>query len=66
MQMIGYTMCEFTVYLNGEKVLEDVVFVIADGKDIIVKDIVGTSKRLDNTRITEVNVLTTKLILSTF
>jgi predicted RNA-binding protein len=58
-------MCEFTVYLNGEKVLEDVIFVIADGKDIIVRDIVGTSRRLNNVRITEVNVLTTKLILST-
>jgi len=58
-------MCEFTVYLNGEKVLEDVVFAISDGKDIIVKDIVGTSRRLNNARITEVNVLTTKLILST-
>jgi predicted RNA-binding protein len=58
-------MCEFTVYLNGEKVLEDVIFVIADGKDIIVRDIVGTSRRVNNARITEVNVLTTKLILST-
>jgi predicted RNA-binding protein len=58
-------MCEFTVYLNGEKVLEDFIFVIADGKDIIVRDIVGTSRRLNNARITEVNVLTTKLILST-
>jgi predicted RNA-binding protein len=58
-------MCEFKVYLNGEKVLEDVVFAIADGKDIIVRDIVGASKRVNNVRITEVNVLTTKLILST-
>ena len=58
-------MCEFKVYLNGEKVLEDVVFAVADGKDIVVRDIVGTSKRLNNAHITEVNVLTTKLILST-
>lgn len=57
-------MCEFTVYLNGEKVLEDVIFAIADGNDIIVRDIVGTSRRLNNARISEVNVLTTKLILS--
>ncbi len=59
-------MCEFTVYLNGEKVLEDVVFAISDGIDVIVRDIVGTSRRLNNARITEVNVLTTKLILSIF
>ncbi len=58
-------MCEFTVYLNGEKVLEDVVFAVADGKDVVVRDIVGTSRRVNNARITEVNVLTTKIILST-
>ena len=45
---MGNNMCEFKVYLNGEKVLEDVVFAIAEGKDIIVRDIVGTSKRLNN------------------
>jgi predicted RNA-binding protein len=58
-------MCEFTVYLNGEKVLEDVIFAMADGNDVVVRDIVGTSRRVNNTRITEVNVLTTKIILST-
>ena len=58
-------MCEFTVYFNGEKVLEDVVFAVVDGRDIIVRDIIGTSKRVNNARITEVNVLTTKIILST-
>jgi len=58
-------MCEFTVYFNGEKVLEDVVFAVVDGKDIIVRDIIGTSKRVNNARIIEVNVLTTKIILST-
>jgi predicted RNA-binding protein len=58
-------MCEFTVYINGEKVLEDVVFAIADGKDVVVRDIVGTSKRVNNARITEVNVLNTKLVLNT-
>ena len=57
-------MCEFTVYLNGEKVLEDVVSALADGKDIVVRDIVGASRRLINARITEVNVLTTKLHLT--
>ena len=58
-------MCEFTVYINGEKVLEDVIFAIADGKDVVVRDIVGTSRRVNSARITEVNVLTTKIILST-
>ena len=57
-------MCEFTVYLNGEKLLEDVVFAIADGKDIVVRDIVGTGRRLNNARIIEVNVLTTKIHLT--
>jgi predicted RNA-binding protein len=63
--MVRNNMCEFKVYLNGEKVLDDVVFAVVDGKDIVVRDIVGTSKRLNNAHITEVNVLTTKLILST-
>ncbi len=57
-------MCEFKVYLNGEKVFEDVVFAIAEGKDIVVRDIVGISKRLNNAHITEVNVLTTKIHLT--
>jgi predicted RNA-binding protein len=57
-------MCEFTVYLNGEKVLEDVIFAMTDGKDVVVRDIIGASRRVNNARITEVNVLTTKIILS--
>jgi predicted RNA-binding protein len=57
-------MCEFKVYLNGEKVFEDVVFAVAEGKDIVLRSIVGTSKRLNNAHIAEVNVLTTKIILS--
>ena len=37
-------MCEFTIHSNEEKVLEDVVFAIAEDKgNIVVRDIVGTT-----------------------
>lgn len=56
-------MCEFTVYLNGEKVMEEVVFARLDDNSVIVKDIIGSSKTFQGARLIEVNVLSTRLIL---
>ena len=54
-------MCEFTVYLNGVKVMVDVVFAHDNGKDVTLKDIMGESKTFEGARIIKVNVLTTQL-----
>jgi len=56
-------MCEFTVYLNGEKVMQDVIFARVDDKGVVVKDVMGNSKSLSRARIVEVNVVSTKLII---
>ncbi len=56
-------MCEFKVYLDGEKVMEDVVFAQWDGKDVIIRDIIGKSKSFTGARIVEVNVMATRLVI---
>ncbi len=56
-------MCEFKVYLNCEKVMEDVVFAQSNQEGVVLRDIVGSSKSIAGARIVEVNVLATKLVL---
>jgi predicted RNA-binding protein len=56
-------MCEFTVYLKGEKVMEDVIFARADGKGVVVKDVMGDSKSFPGARIVEVNVVSKRLVI---
>jgi len=56
-------MCEFIVYLNGKKVMEDVIFAQVNEEGVVVKDIIGESKLFQRVKIAEVNVLSTKLIL---
>ena len=56
-------MCEFIVYLNGKKVMEDVIFAQVNEEGVVVKDIIGESKVFQRVKIAEVNVLSTKLIL---
>jgi predicted RNA-binding protein len=56
-------MCEFTVYLNGEKVMQDVIFARADDKGVVVKDVMGSSKSFRGGRIVEVNVVSTRLVI---
>ena len=56
-------MCEFKVYLDGEKIWEDVVFAHSDGDSVTLRDIMGESRTYAGARITEVNVLATRLIL---
>lgn len=58
-----FFLCEFTVYLNGQKVMEDVVFASGNDEEVLIKDIVGISKTFQKAKIVEVNVLNTRLIL---
>ena len=57
-------MCEFKVVLNGEVVFKDVIYAKMEGNDVIVKDVLGESREFKNCKIIEVNVNSTRLLLS--
>jgi predicted RNA-binding protein len=57
-------MCEFTVILNGETLFKDVVYAKNEENNVIVKSVLGETKKFENCKITEVNVNTTKLVLT--
>ena len=57
-------MCEFKVILNGETVFKDVVYVKVNGGNVSVKDVLGQSKEFKNCKILEVDVNSTRLVLS--
>ena len=56
-------MCEFKVYLGGERVMEDVVYAEASDDGVTLRDILGESKTFRGTVIVEVNVPATRLVL---
>ena len=57
-------MCEFKVILDGAQVAEDVVYARAEGGNVVLRDILGKSIALKDVKIYEVNVLTTRMILT--
>jgi predicted RNA-binding protein len=57
-------MCEFNVILNGETVFKDVVYAKNEGGNVVAKSVLGETKEFKNCKITEVNVNTTKLVLT--
>ena len=57
-------MCEFNVFFDGEKVFEDVIYAKSEAGKVVLKDILGVSKKFQNCVIAEVNVISEKLILS--
>ncbi|MGB8779576.1 MAG: CooT family nickel-binding protein [Candidatus Bathyarchaeia archaeon] len=64
--LVGLKMCEFTVILDGKEVFKEVVYAKMEGGKVILQDVLGESLQFDNCRITEVNVNSTRLILSRF
>jgi predicted RNA-binding protein len=56
--------CEFKVYLDGEKVAEDVIYVRVEGRRVTVRDIMGKPTVLDGARIVEIDVATTRMTLT--
>jgi predicted RNA-binding protein len=56
-------MCEFKVFLDGEKVMDDVIYAEVDMDRVTVRDVIGEMRVFKNTRIVEVNVPSTRLIL---
>ncbi|MEM3551993.1 MAG: CooT family nickel-binding protein [Candidatus Bathyarchaeia archaeon] len=57
-------MCEFNVILNGKTVFKDVVYAKVESDKVIVKDVLGKSKEFKNSKIVEVDVNSTRLVLS--
>jgi predicted RNA-binding protein len=58
-------MCEFKVILDGKTVFKDVIYAKTESNNVIVKDVLGESKEFRNCRIIEVDVNSTRLVLST-
>jgi predicted RNA-binding protein len=58
-------LCEFNVILNGKAVFKDVIYAKMEGNKITVRNVLGQSKEFKNCEITEVDVNSTRLILST-
>ncbi len=57
-------MCEFTVILNGKAVFKEVVYAKVEGNNVLVKSVLGESKEFKNCKITEVDVNSTRMLLS--
>ena len=57
-------MCEFKVFLDGEKVAEDIVYARVEGDKVTIRDILGGPMVFEGVRLDEVNVMTTKLTLT--
>ena len=58
-------MCEFNVIFNGKTQFKDVVYAKIDGSNVIVKNVLGETKEFKNCAITEVDVNSTRLVLTT-
>lgn len=57
-------MCEFTVFLGNEIVFRDATYVKADASKVLVRDILGKSKTVENCKIAEVDVASQRLVLT--
>lgn len=57
-------MCEFKVILDGKVVFKDVVYARMESDKIILKDVLGESRELKKCKIVEVDVNSTRLVLS--
>ena len=57
-------MCEFKVFLDGEKVFEEVVHVKTTEGEVVLGNILGEQRKLKDCSIQEINVASEKLILS--
>ena len=56
-------MCEFNVILDGQTVFGDVIYAKVEGSTIVVRNILGEAKEYRNVKITEVDVITARLVL---
>ena len=57
-------MCEFSVFLDGELVMEDVIVVTVEGGSVVLRDVIGDTKAFEGVVVVEVNVPATRLVLA--
>jgi predicted RNA-binding protein len=57
-------MCEFNVILDGKTVFKETVYAKMESNKIILRDVLGESKEIKNCKIVEVDVNSTRLVLS--
>ena len=57
-------MCEFNVILDGKTLFKDVVYAKAEAGTVVVKNVLGEKREFPNCQITEVDVNSTRLILT--
>jgi predicted RNA-binding protein len=57
-------MCEFNVILNGKTLFKDVVYAKTENNNVTVKNILGETKEFKNCKITEVDVNSTRMVLT--
>ncbi len=56
-------MCEFKVWLDDEKVAEDVIYAKVEGNRVTLRDVLGMPVVVEGVRIAEVDVSSTRLVL---
>ena len=56
-------MCEFRVFLDGEQIAEDVIYAKVEGQRVTIRDILSQPLVLENVKIVEINVTSTRLVL---
>ena len=58
------SMCEFNVIIGGKTQFKDVVYAVVKGNNVTVKNVLGEVKEFKNCTITEVDVNSTRLVLT--
>ncbi|MFP3985117.1 MAG: CooT family nickel-binding protein [Candidatus Bathyarchaeia archaeon] len=56
-------MCEFTVFRDKEIVCRDVVYAKTEGNKVLMRDVLGVIKTIENSEIAEVDVSSERLVL---
>jgi predicted RNA-binding protein len=59
-----WKMCEFNVVLNGKTVFKEAVYAKMESNSVKVKNVLGEAKEFKNCKIVEVDVNSTRLVLS--
>jgi predicted RNA-binding protein len=57
-------MCEFNVILEGKIRIKDVIYARTEGTTVTVKNVLGEAKEFKNCKISEVDVNSTRLVLT--
>jgi len=56
-------MCLFKVFLDGDLIMEDVLSAKSEVGNVLLRDVIGSEKLIENAEIIEVDVTSTRLIL---